>query len=182
MRTYGIILQFQIVFSEVTNYGWLSDAELPLYSPCSSHWICFYVFEHCLGIHGFKPTWPCLIEVLANREKYLEPHSVICCAYNSHTTYGFCYFRDNMTNLNFIKTELPQIDSALCSSERLSNLTGSEAMYSWGTNHQLPRNKILQTCVLHNYIYIYIYQIFKNELSFEIYKLFQENIFYFIMG
>ena len=39
----------------------------------STRWICQYILDYGLGIHGFCPTWPCLInEILATRTKLLN--------------------------------------------------------------------------------------------------------------
>ena len=54
---------------KLTNHTQLWDAEFTWYSRCatSQNWV------YGLGIHGLKPTWPCLgAEVLATRTKFLQ--------------------------------------------------------------------------------------------------------------
>ena len=59
------------VFAEgvkMTNHTGLWDAKLAWYSSCDTHRTCLYGLQHDLGIHGFRPAYPCLtVEVLATR-------------------------------------------------------------------------------------------------------------------
>ena len=58
---------------KVINHIRLENAELPKYNPSAFHRIRRYGLEHGLGMHCFKPIWPCLIvEVLVALVKFLE--------------------------------------------------------------------------------------------------------------
>ena len=62
-------------------------------APC---WICLNGLVHCFTIHGFRPTWPCLIiKVLATRAKLLDPSDYweeINCTFTFYTTNVFWLF------------------------------------------------------------------------------------------
>ena len=52
----------------MTNYADLLD------TPSINYWIWLYDLVHRLGMHSFRPTWPCsIIDVLATRVKCIEP-------------------------------------------------------------------------------------------------------------
>ena len=56
-------------------------------------WVCLYGLEHSFRLHGFIPTWPCLIiNILATYARFFEPSSsqiwlccmFICVTFKSH--------------------------------------------------------------------------------------------------
>ena len=64
---------------KVMNHTSLWDAELGWYSLSATRQIWSYDLEHSLGIHGFSPTWSCLIaEFLTTQLKFFEDPSGYC--------------------------------------------------------------------------------------------------------
>ena len=81
---------------KMTNHTRLWDANLAWYSLRVTHQIFLYSLELGLKIHGFRPTWPCLmIKVLVTEAKFLEP-SAYCtlmpCAFIFHAINAFGCF------------------------------------------------------------------------------------------
>ena len=77
--TWSTIWQLQIIFAKVmkmTNQTRLWDANLTRCSPRVTCQTCLYGLEHKIGIHGFRPIWPCLIvKLLTTQAKFLQPSS-----------------------------------------------------------------------------------------------------------
>ena len=95
------------VVVKVTNHTGLWDAELVSYSPSAPSLICLYKLEHDVGIHGFRPTLPCLIvESLATGEKFLEPFGY-CTVTIFHTINVFGCFGGVMALFELVKHKFP---------------------------------------------------------------------------
>ena len=62
---------------KMTNHIGLWDIKLVQESPCAICWIWLYGLEYGFKIHGFRPTWPCLmVKVLATQVKFFFNHLV----------------------------------------------------------------------------------------------------------
>ena len=57
---------------KVMNHTGQRDVGPNGYSPSATHCICLYVFEHGLRIHGFWPTYVCLINFFVIQAKFLK--------------------------------------------------------------------------------------------------------------
>ena len=90
-----------------TKFTGLWDAELSSYSPIATPWIRLYDLEHCLGIHAFGPTRPCLIvEVIATQAKFLQSScycTVINCANTFSITNIFGCLRSLIAQFELVK-------------------------------------------------------------------------------
>ena len=127
---------------KVLNHIELWDTEFAWCSQSAIHQVCLYGLEHNLGIHDFRPTWPCqIVKVLATWVKFLESSSyctVINCAFIFHTTNIFGSFYSIIWSVWICKT--------------LSSQMGLHCMFIcaiWSkaklvTNHQLRWDNQLQ--------------------------------------
>ena len=96
---------------KVTNHTGFWDDELTWFSPSATRRIYLNGFEHGLGIHSFRLTWPGLIiKVLTTRSKFLQP-SGYCTVINSSVTFNiinvFVCFWDVITQFAFVKHKFP---------------------------------------------------------------------------
>ena len=102
-----------------------------------------YGLKHSLRIHGFWPTWPCLIvEVLATLAKFLELSghcTVINCAFTFFTNV-FRYFLGAVRQFQLVKS-VPKLDYISCSYVLLS----SHSKWSNTQCVSVPTTTVLQT-------------------------------------
>ena len=85
----------------------LLDTELAWYSPNACYQLYIYSLEHAFGIHGFRPTWPCLIvELLETSAKFLQLFgycNVIKCSFTFFPTNVFNCFDGVMAQFLLVK-------------------------------------------------------------------------------
>ena len=101
-KIHHILVTWEYFFQD----PWQGDAEFAWYSLNSTRWTCLYGFEYDLGIHGFKPTWPCLIiELLAAQVKFLQAS----CYYPPFIfrTNVFGCFRTDVAHFELFKHKMP---------------------------------------------------------------------------
>ena len=88
-----------------SNITGLWVTELTWYSQNATQWIC--LLEHGIGIHTFRPTWPCLIvKVLATWVKFLQLsdyYTMINCTFTFCITNVFGCFCGVMVQFKLIK-------------------------------------------------------------------------------
>ena len=77
----------------------------------TTHWIYHYDLEHSFEIHGFRPTWPCMIiKILATWAKFLKPSGYcieINCTFPFPTKSVFGCFCSVIAHFELIKHKFP---------------------------------------------------------------------------
>ena len=116
-------------------WRWRTTLNCEMLRLSATHRICCYDLNYALGIHSFRPIWPCLIvKLIATWAKFLKPSGcciLLSCTFTLHTTNVFGCFHSIMAQFELVKHQVEGDQRAPFSIATTARCRGGHYSFPW---------------------------------------------------